>query len=240
GASIRLSHSLVPKVTVASALHDGLRARELYVGIKPIGHGEVRAADQQESELRLAQLLVELSVPASRNIDLEGILRLLAHSIIERVLAGECCERRRHDLPEVLLILRPPELFAVATIDVAQGPSNEGVRSLLAQFCLQGLHERNQDLSLAFGLLNDGNVHAHPLALGTVCNSVDGTGFMRARPSSGNGWRCRKMKTADARRRPCISQISQTTPSCQEISPAYRVDRAIRLAFASSRSRGIT
>src|SRR5262244_3918935 len=86
--SIRLSQSLVPKVTVASALHDGLRARELYVGTKSLGHGEVRAADQQESELRLTQLLVELSVPASRNIDLEGILRLLAHSIIERVLAG--------------------------------------------------------------------------------------------------------------------------------------------------------
>src|SRR5262245_30728321 len=73
-ASIRLSQSLVPKVTVASALHDGLRARELYVGTKSLGHGEVRAADQQESELRLTQLLVELSVPASRNIDLEGIL----------------------------------------------------------------------------------------------------------------------------------------------------------------------
>src|SRR5262249_19665783 len=73
-ASIRLSQSLVPKVTVASALHDGLRARELYVGTQSLGHCEVRAADRQESELRLTQLLVELSVPASRNIDLEGIL----------------------------------------------------------------------------------------------------------------------------------------------------------------------
>src|SRR6516164_6518733 len=68
------TQSLVPKVTVASTLHDGVSARELYVGTKSLGHGEVRAADQQESELRLTQLLVELSVPASRNIDLEGIL----------------------------------------------------------------------------------------------------------------------------------------------------------------------
>ena len=39
-ASIRLSQSLVPKVTVASALHDGLRARELYVGTKALPANE--------------------------------------------------------------------------------------------------------------------------------------------------------------------------------------------------------
>src|SRR5262249_31644067 len=72
--SIGRSRSLVAKVAVAGALHDGLRARDLYVGIKSLGHGEVRAADQQESELRLTQLLVEFSVAASRDIDLEGIL----------------------------------------------------------------------------------------------------------------------------------------------------------------------
>jgi hypothetical protein len=59
---------------VAGTLHDGLRARELYVGTKSLCRSEIRTADQQESELRLAQFLVELSVPASRNIDLKGIL----------------------------------------------------------------------------------------------------------------------------------------------------------------------
>jgi hypothetical protein len=34
-------------------LHDGLSARELYVGAKSFGEREVRAADQQESQLRL-------------------------------------------------------------------------------------------------------------------------------------------------------------------------------------------
>src|SRR6266403_1365661 len=68
--SIRLSQSLVPKVAVAGTLHDGLRARELYVGTKSLGHREVRTADQQESELRLTKLLVELSVSASRNVEL--------------------------------------------------------------------------------------------------------------------------------------------------------------------------
>jgi Lhr-like helicase len=97
-------------------------------------------ANQQESELRLTQLLVELSVPTSRNIDLESILRPLDHSIVKSVLTRVCCERRCHDLSEVLLILPPPELFAVPPIDVTQGPSNKTVCSLLAQFRLQGLH----------------------------------------------------------------------------------------------------
>jgi hypothetical protein len=71
---IRLSQPLVPKVAVAGTLHDGLRARELYVGSKSLSRSEVRTADQQESELQLTQLLVELSVPTSRNVDLESIL----------------------------------------------------------------------------------------------------------------------------------------------------------------------
>ena len=72
-----LSQSLVPKVAVAGALHDGLRARELYVGTKSLGRSEVRTADQQESELRLTQLLVELSVPTSRKMPV--IWRLARH-----------------------------------------------------------------------------------------------------------------------------------------------------------------
>src|SRR5262245_34967424 len=75
---------------------------------------------------------------------------------------------QRRDLTKVFLIFRSPELFAVATIHIAQGPSNEGVCSLLAQFRLERLHQRNQDLSLDFGLLNEGNAHAQPLVLGTV------------------------------------------------------------------------
>jgi hypothetical protein len=71
---IRLSQPLVPKVAMTGTLHDGLRARELYVGTKSLSGSEVRTADQQESELRLTQLLVELSVPTSRNVDLESIL----------------------------------------------------------------------------------------------------------------------------------------------------------------------
>src|SRR5258708_22669225 len=98
---------------MAGALHDGLRARQLYVRTKSLGHREVRTADQQESELRLTQLLVELGVPASRNIELEGVLRLLDHSVIKRVFVGVGCERRRHGVAEVVLILGLPEFFAV-------------------------------------------------------------------------------------------------------------------------------
>lgn len=59
---------------MAGALHDGLRARELYVGTESLGCGEVRIADQQESKLRLTEFLLELGIPASGNFDFEGIL----------------------------------------------------------------------------------------------------------------------------------------------------------------------
>lgn len=68
------SRSPVPEVAMTGALHDGLRARELYVETKSLGRIEIRTADQQEAEFRLTQLLVELGIPASRNLDLEGIL----------------------------------------------------------------------------------------------------------------------------------------------------------------------
>ena len=54
--------SLVAKIAMARALHNGLCARELYLGAKTLGERGVRAADQQESELRLSQFLVELCV----------------------------------------------------------------------------------------------------------------------------------------------------------------------------------
>ena len=49
-----LFQPLVAEVAGAGALHDGLRARELYVGTKSLGHREVGTADQQEAELQLA------------------------------------------------------------------------------------------------------------------------------------------------------------------------------------------
>src|ERR1700730_8613720 len=92
----------VAKIAVASALHDGLRARELYVGAKTLGEREVRAADQQESKLGLTQLLVELCVPASSDIDLVGILRLRANAIVDGVTFSERGKRQRHVLSHVL------------------------------------------------------------------------------------------------------------------------------------------
>jgi hypothetical protein len=59
---------------VARTLHDGLRAREFYVGTKPLRHVEVRAADQQEAKVWLTQLLVELRVSASGNVDVKDIM----------------------------------------------------------------------------------------------------------------------------------------------------------------------
>jgi hypothetical protein len=97
---------------VARALHDGLCARELYVGAKTLGEGEVRAADQQESKLGLTQLLVELCVPASSDIDLIGILRLSADTVCNGITFGELGKRQRHVLSHVGGFIRPPPLFA--------------------------------------------------------------------------------------------------------------------------------
>jgi hypothetical protein len=59
---------------MVGTLHDGLCARELYVGLKALSHVEVQTANKQEPKLRLTQLLVEVRIPASRNIDLERIV----------------------------------------------------------------------------------------------------------------------------------------------------------------------
>jgi GGDEF domain-containing protein len=147
---------------MAGTLHDGLGARELNVGAKSFDRREIRTADQQESELRFAQFLVEFGVAASHDIDLEGVLRLLDHAVIERVLAREGRERRCHDLPEIGLLLRTPELLAIAAIDLAEHLSNQAVGALLAQFNLQRLHEGNEHLGLDFRLLDDGNTHIGP------------------------------------------------------------------------------
>src|SRR5215831_18181100 len=80
--------SPVAKVAVACALHDGLRARQLYVGVKTFGKREVLTADQQESKLRLAQLLVEMCVPTSSDIDLIDVLRFRAYAVIEGVISS--------------------------------------------------------------------------------------------------------------------------------------------------------
>src|SRR5215813_11173481 len=74
GRSLQISLSPVAKIAAACTLHDRLRARERDVRIKPFGHQEVRAAHQEEPELRFTQLPVELSVPASRDINREDIL----------------------------------------------------------------------------------------------------------------------------------------------------------------------
>src|SRR5215467_11500103 len=104
---------------MARALHDGLCTRQLYVGTEAFGECEVLAADQQESKLRLAQLFVELCIPASSDIDLIDILRLRADVVIEGVTSGERSERRCHVLSHVSRLLRLPPLFPEATINIA-------------------------------------------------------------------------------------------------------------------------
>jgi len=89
-------YSLVVKVAVLGTLHDGLGARELYLGIEARRHVEIRAAHEQKSKLRLTKLPVEFGVTASRNIDLKHIFRLFDHMIVEGFFSSERCERGCH------------------------------------------------------------------------------------------------------------------------------------------------
>src|SRR5262249_28321990 len=153
---------LVAKITVARAFHDGLSARELYVGAKSIGEREIRAADQQESKLRLTQLLVKLCVPASSDIDLIGILRSRADTVVDGITCGERGKRQRQHVSDVTGCSLPPPPFAEATINVAQSLADKCVCAFLTHFRLQGLDDRNQDLRLYLRLLYNGDNHASP------------------------------------------------------------------------------
>src|SRR5437773_4159803 len=89
-------HPPVTEIAMVGALHDGLRARELHIGAKSVGDSEVGGADQQESEFGLAERLVKLGVAASRHIERESIVRLLADAVVERLALRVGLERRRH------------------------------------------------------------------------------------------------------------------------------------------------
>jgi hypothetical protein len=78
---------------VTCALHDRLRARELYVATEAFRHRKVRTADQEKPKLGCAQLLLELRVAASRDVHLKGVRRLLEHLVIESVFRRVHIER---------------------------------------------------------------------------------------------------------------------------------------------------
>ena len=67
---------------MAGALHDGLGALQFDIGPKSLGRIEIRRANQQKPEFRLAQLLVEFGIATSSNIE----LRCRAHNAYEASL----------------------------------------------------------------------------------------------------------------------------------------------------------
>src|SRR5690349_18179901 len=125
--SVPLFHPPVTEIAVAGALHDGLRAGELDAAAKAIGDGEVGRAHQQEAQLGLAERLVELGVAAARDIQGEGVVRLLVDAIIERLVLRVGPERRRHRLPEVRLVLVFPERLAETAVEIAERLADEAV-----------------------------------------------------------------------------------------------------------------
>src|SRR5262249_22037458 len=145
--------SPITKVAMAGALHDGLRARERDGVAESLGERKIRAAYEEKTELRLAQRLVELRIAAARDIDREGILGLLADVVSERIAGGIGSERRRHRLSQVLVRPALPKCFAEAAIGIAERLSHQRIGARLAQFGLQCLHKRDQDLCLDLRLL---------------------------------------------------------------------------------------
>src|SRR5579864_9304418 len=100
---------------MARALHDGLSAREFYVGIEALREREVQAADQQESKLRFTQLLVELRVAAPGDIDLITVLRLRPDVVVDGFASGEGGERRSQVFADVPGSFCSPPPLAKAT-----------------------------------------------------------------------------------------------------------------------------
>ena len=114
---------------------------------------EKSALQTNESELGRAQFLVELRVAAPGDVQLEGVRRLLDDFVVECASGRERIERRSHAVAQVARVARPRPLLAQLSIRVTKRLPNDGVGSLLAQFCLHGLYERNQDLGLNLCLL---------------------------------------------------------------------------------------
>ena len=81
--------TLVAKIAMARTLHNGLCARELYLGAKTLGERGVRAADQQESELARPAPCRTL-----RTSD-------CADTVVDGVTFGERGKRQRQILPHV-------------------------------------------------------------------------------------------------------------------------------------------
>ena len=55
-------------------------------------HPKIRAADQEEAEIWLAQLLIKLRVAAAGNIDIVSVMRLLAYAIVDGIATGNCAK----------------------------------------------------------------------------------------------------------------------------------------------------
>src|SRR6185369_17376943 len=84
---------LEAKIAVVGPLHDCLGAGDLYVTAKSLNICEVGTACEQEPELRCADLLVELGVATSCNVELNSIGSWAADFVVERIASGEHFEQ---------------------------------------------------------------------------------------------------------------------------------------------------
>src|ERR1700675_728186 len=149
----------ISKITVTRTLHDGLGAGEPYIRTISFCHPKVRAACQQEPKLRCANCFVKLSVATASNIYLERLRSLFDYLVIQCICSRKHIEGCSHLLPKIPCSLRSPPLLAILAIQLAERFSDDCIGSLLAQFCLQGFDQRNQNLSLNLRLLNDWDLH---------------------------------------------------------------------------------
>src|SRR5262249_9935622 len=111
--------------------------------------------------LGYAQLLVELRVPASSDVDLEGVFRLLEYSVFEGISGGIRGERRRHIFPNATRSLCMPPLLAQSSIHITERLPYDGVRPIFTKLRVQGLYKWDQNLSLDLYLFDYGYVHTN-------------------------------------------------------------------------------
>src|SRR5947208_331324 len=78
----------VLEVAVARALHDGLRALELELGVVALAERAVAVARQQMADLAQPHRLVGLGVAALHDVEAEARLALFRHLDLERAPLG--------------------------------------------------------------------------------------------------------------------------------------------------------
>jgi len=131
-----------------------------------------------ESQLGCTDLLVELRIATTRDVDVAAVWRFAEHLVIQGVSSREPVERRRDGGAEVASSLSAPPLLTELSIQVRERFSHDRMRALLAELRSQRLDEGHQNLSLDSDLFK----HRMSISRSLGCRLRDSIGACGASP----------------------------------------------------------